>query len=168
MNISFNKANKSDFQDFYNLRCDEENILWTGHKKSPCKNILGQWFYNQLKRQDRIIFLVRTVENDEVAGYLYLDIVGKNRNVIDIGYGVYSKYKGNGIGTIIIKFIIEYTKENLKSVCEICAWIATNNFASIKCVSRNDYIKTNDVKKVFFKGFNKELEMQKFVYKIQR
>lgn len=168
MNIFFSKVMMSDFEDFYILKCDEENIRWTGYDKGPDKDMLRQWFYKQLKRKDRIMFLIRLVENGEAVGYLYLDIVGENANIIETGHGVLSKFKGHGLGTKIITYAVNYTKGKLNFIDEIDGWIAVNNIGSIKNVLKNGYSKTNETKKVVFKGFNKELEMQKFVYKIQR
>ena len=167
METYFINCKMDDFDEFYILRCDEENVLWTGHKNAPDKDNLKEWFDIQLNN-NRMIFLVRLLGTREAVGYLYLDIVGKNNNIIDISHGIYNRFKGNGLGTKNVKYAIEYTKNNLTSIDELNAWVARENFGSVKTFLNNGFVKTNENKMIFFQGINKEMEMQKFVYKIQR
>jgi RimJ/RimL family protein N-acetyltransferase len=168
MEIYLSKCNLNDFDSFYFLKCDEENIYWTGHKSKPEKQNLEKWFNEQLQRKDRIIFLAKDLINDEVVGYLYLDIVGDSKNIIETGHGVHSKFKGNGLGTKIISLAIQYTKENLHYIDKIDGWILENNIGSIQNVLRNGYSQTDETKKVFVESTNKEEFMRKYTYKIER
>jgi RimJ/RimL family protein N-acetyltransferase len=146
------------------LKCDEENIFWTGHAKKPDKDILKKWFLNQLERNDRIMFIVKDSETDAAIGYLYLDIVGDN-DTIETGHGVNSNYKGRGIGTKIIKFALEYTRNHLKYINEVHGWILEDNVGSIKNVLNNGYKETEDTKEVFIEGFDGYKKMKKYIYK---
>ena len=171
MNISFQKCKKEDFINYYLLKCDKENIIWTGHKNKPNKNKLKLWFNKQLKRADRIIFLLKSKEHsNEAFGYLYIDIVEENsyKKIVEVGYGVNSKYKKKGIGMNIIKFTIDYVTINLPFVDTITAWVAYNDIGSIKVFLKNEFIKTKEIKIYFFEGFNKEILMEKYIYKIKR
>lgn len=168
MEIYLHRCDLSDFEDFYFLKCDEENIYWSGHKNKPDKYKLKTWFEQQLERKDRIIFIANNKINNDVIGYLYIDIVGENNNIMETGHGVYSKYKAKGIGTQIINFALNYTKENLEFVDEVNGWILENNIGSIKNVIKNGYIKTNEIKTVSIESTNKNEIMRKYVYKIQR
>lgn len=167
VDIYFQKCEEDDFKQYYTLKCDRENIIWAGHKIKPDKNKFREWFLEQLKRQDRIIFLAKAKEFPRDAiGYLYLDIIGEN--LLEISYGVNSKYKGKGIGTKIVKFALDYSVNNLPLMDTIIAWVAYNNIGSIKVLEKNKYIKTNKTKKVFFKAFEKELTMRKYIYRFKR
>lgn len=168
MEIYLHKCALHDFENFYFLKCDEENIYWTGHKSKPEKQNLKEWFIEQLQRKDRIIFLARNNLNDEVLGYLYLDTCGKEEDIVEIGYGVHSKFKGKGIGTKIINFALKYTKNNLKLVNEVNAWILESNIASIKVVLKNGYLETDSTKDIFIASLDKEEIMRKYSYKIER
>ena len=171
MSIYFKKCKKEDFKSYYLLKCDKENIIWTGHKNKPNKNKLILWFNKQLKRTDRIIFLGKSKEySNEALGYLYIDIIEQDsyEKIVDVGYGVNSKYTKRGIGTNIIKFAIDYVTNNLPFVDTITAWVAYNNIGSIKVFLKNKFIKTKEIKKEFFEGFNKEVLMEKYIYKIKR
>jgi len=171
MNIYFQKCKKEDFANYYLLKCDKENIIWTGHKNKPNKNKIKLWFNKQLKRTDRIIFLVKAKEySNEALGYLYLDIIEQDsyEKIVDVGYGVNSKYTKRGIGTNVIKFSIDYVTNNLPFIDTITAWVACNNIGSIKVFLKNKFRKTKEIKKEFFEGLNKEILMEKYIYKINR
>ena len=144
-----------------------KKILWTGHDIKPDKDELREWFFNQLERNDRIMFLVNESESNISVGYLYLDVVGTN-DIIEIGHGVNSKYKGKGIGTKIIKYALDYTKTQLKFIKEVHGWILEDNIGSIKNVMNNGYEETKETKEVYIKKFNGYKRMKKYVYKINR
>jgi len=167
MEIFFEKITEDDFNLYYELRCDQENILWTGHAERPDIKNLRNWFLKQIERKDRIFFLVKSKElPNEAMGYLYLDIVGVKNNVIETGHGVHSKFKGKGIGTKIIKFAVEFSSENLLFIDRNDGWIAHDNIGSIKNFLKNGYSETNETKKHFFKSINDDVLMKKFTRKI--
>ncbi|WP_353093823.1 GNAT family N-acetyltransferase [Tissierella praeacuta] len=165
MRLIFKKCSEEDFEDFYILRSDKENVYWTGYDEKPDKANLRKWFTMQLKRKDRIMFIAKYDKLDEPIGYLYLDIVGNN-DIIETGHGVNSEYKGKGIGTKIIKFALDYTKNQLKFINEVHGWIFEENIGSIKNVLKNGYYETKETKEVFLEGSNQYKKMKKYVYKI--
>ena len=168
MKIFLEKCTIKDFELYYKLKCDEENIYWTGHKRSPDKENLRKWFKDQLERKDRIFFLVKTPNYpNEAIGYLYLDIVGENKNVIETGHGVHSKFKGKGIGTKIIKFALEYSKEKLEVIDRGDGWIAEDNIGSIKNVLKNGYFESKDTKNIYFEPLKKEIVMKRYFFEIK-
>ena len=115
MDLYFERITDNDFKTFYILKCDDENVFWTGHIKVPDKNTLKTWFMKQLLRKDRIIFLAKSKEYpNDALGYLYLDVVGENNDHIETGHGVHSKFAGHGIGTMLIKHAIDYSTNHLR------------------------------------------------------
>ncbi|WP_255401678.1 GNAT family N-acetyltransferase [Sporanaerobacter sp. PP17-6a] len=165
----FDKCTIEDFDDFYMLRCDEENIYWTGHREKPDRDKLYKWYLEQLKRTDRIMFLVKADSLDEPVGYLYLDIVNNNGEIVaETGHGVNSKYKGRGIGTQIIKFAVDYTTNELKHINKIDGWILEDNVGSIRNVLKNGYIETGEKKRVFIDETSGFKNMKRYIYKINR
>lgn len=167
MKLNFKQCDESDFEDFYILRVDEENIYWTGYDKKPDKDALKSWYLNQLKRSDRLLFIFRSDECIEPVGYLYLDIVGEDHNIIETGHGVNSKYKGHGLGTKIIKFALDYSKSELTFIDEVHGWILENNIGSIKNVLNNGYDETNEKKIVYMKNLKEFKTFKKYIYKIK-
>ncbi|MGD9780273.1 GNAT family N-acetyltransferase [Methanomethylovorans sp.] len=168
MNLRFSRCAIADFDDYFSLRCEKENTLWTGYQKVPEKNELYDWFSRQLKRKDRLFFIVRDEENGSAVGYLYIDILGDNNEIMETGHGVSSKMKGKGIGSAIIKFAKDYTIEQLKSVKRIDGWIASDNIGSIKNVLNNGYHKTKDQKIISFEGFGQDKIMVRYEYIIEQ
>lgn len=168
MEIYFDLCDEADFDFFYELKADKENILWTGHAEAPRRNNLKEWYLKQLKREDRYMFMVKsTAYPNDPIGYLYLDVVGEMKNIIEIGDGVNSKFTSKGIGTKIIEFAIDYIKNNLPFIVRIDGWIAQNNFGSIKTFIKNGFSETKETKETFFKGFNQYLTMKKYYYPIK-
>jgi len=167
METYLERCTEDDFDLYYELRCDPENIFWTGYKERPNKKNLRNWFIKQLDRIDRVFFLVKSEEfPNEAIGYLYLDIVEVRNNVIETGHGVHSKFKGKGIGTKIIKFAVEYSSEYLPSIDRMDGWIAHDNIGSIKNFLKNGYSETNETKTYFFRSINDDVLMKKFTRKI--
>ncbi|MFX1383821.1 MAG: GNAT family N-acetyltransferase, partial [Promethearchaeota archaeon] len=168
MRMILEKCTKEDFENYYFLKCDSENILWAGHKIAPDKEKLYLWFKEQLKRKDRIMFLAKSNNDQNIPlGYLYLDIIGIAGDCVEISYGVYSKFVDQGIGTKIIKFAIDYCTNNLEHIKNIIGWVAIDNIRSVKCFRKNKFAETNETKKIFFKGFNQEVSVKKFIYVIK-
>jgi L-amino acid N-acyltransferase YncA len=168
VNLMFSRCTLADFDDYFSLRCEKKNILWTGYEKVPEKNELYDWFSVQLKRNDRLFFIVRDEENRSAIGYLYIDILGENDEIMETSHGVSSKMKGKGLGTLIVKFAKDYTIEQLKSVKRIDGWIASDNIGSIKNFLNNGYHKTMDQKTVRFKGFGQDKIMVRYEYIIEQ
>lgn len=169
MELYFDRCKSSDFGAFYQLKRDEENILWTGHQQYPSKNTLKVWFLNQLSRVDRLIFIVKSKEEMPLTlGYFYLDFKGVHNESVEISLGVHSDYKGRGIGTQIIKYAIHYITCNALQVQKVEAWVADENLGSIKTFVRNGFNKTVENKSVFFEGFNKEMIMYQYILDINR
>lgn len=144
-------ATPQDFEDFFFLKCDEENIKWSGHKSAPDRERIHEWYLKNISRDDRYFFLFFEPELfDHAIGYLYMDVVGDNNDTIDTGHGVHSNCGGKGYGTKIIQFALQYAKENLDFIKSFQGWIANDNIGSIKNVLKNGYYKTDETKLVTF------------------
>lgn len=160
-------AEEQDFDFYYKLKCDDENVLWSGHMNAPDKEKLKNWFLVNIKRDDRYFFLFFNEENKhDIIGYLYLDVVGDNMDTIDTGHGVHSSHTGKGYGTIILQRGIEYAKKELPQIHYFQGWIMSDNIGSIKNVLRLGYYKT-DENKIIKTGKDEEKLMEKYLLKIK-
>lgn len=145
------KAEASDFDFFYELRCDKENIRWSGHADKPDKQKLYEWYLANIGRSDRIFFLFFCdISCDDVLGYLYLDITGEMDDIIDIGYGVHHRHAGKGFGSKVLQFGIDHVRGAIPYIKYFQAWVAADNVASIKTVLKTGYHKTHETKQVKF------------------
>ncbi len=167
MELIYKECTKSEFEDYYTLRCDENNIYWTGYNRAPNKKKLERWYSEQLDREDRNIFLIYSKNvNRNVVGYLYIDILGDKMDTTETGHGVHSNYAGKGIGTEIIKHAINYSKNQLKGIRKIIGWISTTNIGSIKNVTKNGYHATEETRKTVMESSQKEIVMRKYELEI--
>jgi RimJ/RimL family protein N-acetyltransferase len=142
-------AAKEYFDHYYELRCENENIYWTGHSSAPEKSKLYRWYMENIEKNDRYFFLFFEENMNKLIGYLYMDLIA-SKSAVDIGYGVSSLHAGKGYGTEINRFAIDFVKKNVRFSKYLQAWIARDNFASIKCVTKNGYKVENEFKKVNF------------------
>lgn len=165
--ITAKLATKEDFDSYFFLKSDEENILWSGHDSAPDKEKILDWFLKNIVRKDRYFFLFFDEEHFEnVIGYLYMDIVGEESNTIDTGHGVHSKCGGKGYGTQIIQYALNFAKEKLPVIKYFQGWIAEDNIGSIKNVLKNGYYKTDETKYVKF-GDGSEKLFEKYMIDIR-
>lgn len=165
--ITAKRATEEDFDSYFFLKCDEENIKWTGHENAPDREKLYKWFMTNINLDNRHFFLF--FENNSAfkpIGYLYIDYVNLQKTVVDTGHGVHSSNAGKGFGTEIIKFVIEFTTRELLTVTQIEGWIAEDNIGSIKNVIKNGYKETDEFKVVKFEG-GEEKRFRKFIRQIR-
>lgn len=58
MQISYREAVEADFDSFYKIKCDEENVKWSGFETKPEYTKLKDWFAQQLFSVKRKIYIV--------------------------------------------------------------------------------------------------------------
>lgn len=129
------------FNDFYKLRCDENNIRWSGHITPPSRANLYKFVEKCIHEENRFVFLAYSDKN-ECIGYVYCD-VDDNQKTIESSYGVYYPYNGQGYGTQIIEFSNRYGK--LLGMQEHIAWVSEHNIASNRVFQKNGFVKSNEV-----------------------
>ncbi|WP_026882556.1 GNAT family N-acetyltransferase [Clostridium akagii] len=163
MEISLQKMNNNNFYFYYKLRCENKNILYTGHSKQPEYSILKEWSKNINEENKKLIYLVEY--NNICVGYIHLDIKGKN---VEIGYAVSEKDENKGTGTLIVRQCILLIEKEFQYIEEIIAWIAEFNEHSIKCVLNNNFIRLQETKETFYEGYDKCLTMRKYIYRTKQ
>jgi RimJ/RimL family protein N-acetyltransferase len=128
-------ATEQDFESFFLMKSDLNNIRWGGFKSAPDKESFKQWFNNQLQSKSRLILLLK--DNDNYIGYCCLN--DYDSNITEVSYGVLAEYANNGYGTKIIELCEQHVKGSI-----IEAWVADNNVGSVRCFEKNGYTWTND------------------------
>ena len=161
------KAMQIHFDDYFLLRCDRNNVLWSGHKQVPDFDRLKDWYLKNIVREDRLFFLAyQNITEGGILGYLYMDIIGIKKDVIDIGYGVHQSMNGKGYGTEIINFACNYWKSNLRNIKLIEAWVAVKNIGSIRVFIKNGFVKTEETKYMLFEKTGENELFQKYNFNI--
>ena len=131
--------NEDLFIHYYNIKCDNQAILWSGFSKKPDFDRLKEVF-NAIIKDDNQFLHYLIDENNDVVGYNHMQIID-NVTMQNRGHSVISKYQGKGLGTIIIQHAMEECKE--LGFKHFGGFISENNPASIKNVEKNGWYKTN-------------------------
>ena len=110
-------ATIDDFDFFYQVKANADNLLWTGYLAVPIRQNLYSWFMGQIVQQEfpmsRKIFVISEVnENDIVSktGYIYLDPI--DNQIAKISIAVLESFSGRKIGRTALEqlFKIAYNK----------------------------------------------------------
>lgn len=134
--LSFRLAVGEDYEDFYIMKSDYNNIAWGGFLQKPDYKKFKLWFLKQIDfESNRKIFIVKR-ENVSV-GYFNLEYVDDITS--EISYGVISEFTGLGIGTFIVRSATTILDKR------IVAWVANDNIPSIKCFEKNFFTKTEEL-----------------------
>lgn len=106
-------ASAEDFDAFYAIKADVNNIKWGGFDKAPQKDTFESWYIKQLEPcSKRKIFLLQ-VEN-KIVGFSSVNFAEPNEP--EISYGVLSEEVGNGYGTEILKRTTEIMGETVRKL----------------------------------------------------
>lgn len=138
---NFIVADIDNFDDFYKLKSEPNNVFWSGFDSPPSYEAFKEHYKKELAREDRtIIFLYL---EDCIAGYIAIDFCKKSK-VTETAHGVLSSFAGKGLGKKLIGYAVEYSKNNITDADYIIGWIAEDNVGSIKNVLSNGYTKTKE------------------------
>lgn len=132
--IAIRQACREDAAAFFRLRCDVENIIWSGHAAPPDWSNLASWFEAQIESSSRRIYVAE--QGDEVVGYAYLDGIGDLR---EVSIGVASNYASRGIGRRFLDKLVTHVVKS-EGAKFIEAWIVPENVASIKAFEAAGFV----------------------------
>ena len=159
-------AKKKDFDFFYDVKCENDNIFWSGYDKAPDYNNLKQVFYKWIdempmsdKRRVCIIY-----NNGLRQGYIYIDPMGTNE--VEFALGVSEKYSGHGIGTEACAQIIDMMRSENKHI--VNAYIREDNHRSIRLFVKNGFVEDkHGAIHRNLENLGKETKMLKFMYDLR-
>lgn len=165
---SIRKAAESDFDFFYLIKCEEDNIYWSGHTALPLRDNLYHFFCSHIQSQDllnkRTIFIVEEKHDGIRVGYLYLDPIKSDS--AEISVGIMQAFSGQGLGR--------------QAVCELCdlaynfgftniyAMVREDNFQSQKMFQHAGFEKADTFRFQFIQNLNKEIKMITFEKVLRR
>ena len=137
--LTYRIATVEDYDDFYKIKCDPENIKWSGFATAPNYERMKEWFRQQLEGDKRTIYLCYW--NGDVCGFFYLDKLS-SEEMEAASSGILAEYTGRGIGTWTVEERIKLAKEQGASI--ISSWIADENPRSWKRFEKMGFQKTNN------------------------
>jgi len=98
--LSYRKAIFSDYDDFYAIKSDRNNIEWGGFEKAPDYESLKKWYESQLDSPTRTIYLV--FFNEKCVAFFYIDKIN-DYTYEAASSGVLGEYTSMGIGTFTLR-----------------------------------------------------------------
>lgn len=135
--LTYRQAAHGDYDDFYKIKCDPENVKWSGFASAPDYDRMKEWYEKQLNSEMRTIYLCYLDGN--ICGFFYLDKVSDDE-IEAAASGVLSEYSGRGIGTWTVGKRIEIARKSGFSV--ISSFIADDNPKSWRRFEKLGFEKT--------------------------
>ncbi|HXB91070.1 MAG TPA: GNAT family N-acetyltransferase [Puia sp.] len=156
---------EEDREDLFNLKSEPNDIYWSGYTSAPDRSAFKDWFGGQLQREDRTIWLVKTPDARTI-GYLYLTCSSEDTNRIGyISHGVTEKEKGKGIGSSIVRFVVDGFTNNILPADQLQAWIVKENLSSVKTFLKNGFVRSSLEKTQFYASMNREVVLENYFLK---
>lgn len=53
--LTYKQATLADYDDFYKIKCDPENVKWSGFASAPDYERMKEWYCKQLESEKRTI-----------------------------------------------------------------------------------------------------------------
>lgn len=153
---------ENDFDFFFKIKINADNMYWTGHSKEPNYDELKIYFFNILRKQgnalSRKIYII--FNNEEKIGYLYFDPI--DSTTFSLSVAILDKYSGKGYAKLALNeiknfgFSLGYKK--------IIADIREDNFKSIKVFESLGFKKTEEFKFIKICNLNQKIKMIRYLF----
>lgn len=108
-----------------------------------------EWIRNLYNENNRAYFASRTVKENELIGYCFLNEISFIHRFAYVGVIISEDRTGNGFGTDMVNFITNYGFENL-ALNKLLANVLSNNTSSIRVFEKNMYKIEGTLKKQYF------------------
>lgn len=115
-------AEAGDFQDFFRLKCDIDNVIWSGATKPPEFNHLSDWYAAKVLPDSGRTILIAESQNT-VIGYAYVDEVADG---LEITVGLAASQARRQAFRPILRLVLEWIAENHPGR-DIFAWLNDGN-----------------------------------------
>lgn len=155
-------ATIEDFEFFYELKCEDYNVQWTGHAKPPTRDDL-YYFYtkcleNYSKPNARRVYMIIS-DRDEKVGHVYID--HKTPGVCEFAIAIKQKYCGNGYARKALACAILEASSLGYFGC--AQYVREDNVASIKAFEANEIFQTDEYIWRYIPSLFKEVKL--FLFK---
>ena len=97
--LTYKAAVLEAYDDFYKIKCDSENVKWSGFATAPDYYGMREWYERQLGSKTRIIYLCYL--NGNICGFFYLDKISGDE-IEAASSRISSEYIGRSIGNYIV------------------------------------------------------------------
>jgi RimJ/RimL family protein N-acetyltransferase len=156
--MKLKKAGIEDFEFFYDIKCEDDNLFWCGYVTKPDKKRLWAfWKQNIAENSLRDIYIA--VVNNQSVGYAYVDYHSESE--IELSLGVSSRVSGKGYGTGLILSLLEKYKDKYKY---ITAFVREDNIRSQRVFDKAGFVCLKKTRMVNDENEN-VLVLNKWLYK---
>lgn len=161
------KAVREDFDFFFSVKSEEENLFWCGYRDAPIRENLQRFWNNYvpndgkrksyMESRSREIYIVQ--EEDHPVGYLYIDYLPDSE--AELSLGISNSESGKGYGTKAIKEAIVLLNARELSVI---GYIREDNNKSQRLCSSAGMYQTNEYREMIlpFGEFDKTIKLYKW------
>lgn len=135
-------TSERDFDDYYMVRSDPDDVYWNGFSSPPEKDSFRQGFLKRTadarfeEPEDRRNYLIKETETDLTIGFVQLI---RREDAVEIGYSVLHDFQGRGYATQALKMGIELANE---FHLPIFVSIREDNIPSQRVAIKNGFRKT--------------------------
>lgn len=134
--VTLRAATAEDFAAYYRLKCDVDNIVWSGHATPPDYHGLSQWFRRIVTESEaRQIFIAEA--DGQRIGYIYIDDLGDS---LETSIGIATSEAGRGIGRTVLKWLVNWLAADGETR-PVGAWIFPENIASVKAFESAGFVR---------------------------
>jgi RimJ/RimL family protein N-acetyltransferase len=155
------EVEESDYENYYLIRSEKENLFWTGYDNPPHKERFFNWFKDRIADKQKHLYLL--FDKKVCVGSLNVDFYN---DYVAIGYSTVTKYEGKGYATYLVGESIRIANEARKrnpELKKIIAWINEQNEASKRVIEKNGFQKS-DITEIRKRFGNEELYYQFEIY----
>lgn len=156
--IEIRLAELNDFEFFYNMKCEDSNIFWTGHEEKPEKDKLLLFFdktiMNAGNLYTRKIYIVE--DNGMKVGHLYIT-PEKSGEYFELAIAISEKYWGRGYARKAINLGLEEGRR--LGFHKMRDSIREDNYASMKAYKACGVTVTDEYRMVYIPKLKKEIRM---------
>lgn len=125
--VTLRPATAGDYAFFFRLKCDVDNIVWSGHTRPPEWLRMQAWYgENSGEASRRTIYIGECGERR--IGYIYID---DHETRLELTLGVATSEAGRGMGRSLIALAVRIF-EAAGEQRSVEAWIFEENTASIQ------------------------------------
>lgn len=131
--VALRPATEQEFVAFFRIKCDVDNIVWSGHAGPPDWASLEQWYRRNLSgATNRQMMLAHA--SGRAVGYAYLDDHGDR---MEATVGVAAGEAGHGLGRSILRETARLVESSGRT---LEAWIFPENRGSVRAFEAAGFV----------------------------
>jgi RimJ/RimL family protein N-acetyltransferase len=133
--VSLDPAMPKDLATFFRIKCDIDNIVWSGHVRPPLWPQMAVWYERHLEGgTGRRIFIARS--GRRAVGYAYLDDVGER---LAVTIGLAAGEGGRGLGRALLSALAGQVRDE-GDARELEGWIFPENLPTVRAFEAAGFV----------------------------